>query len=87
LAVLAALLAGFPGLVLAASPFEAGANGSKVALLAILGPIAGIGVMASGIGALFGRISWLWFVGAVLGTILIFGSDQIVGWIRGLAGV
>lgn len=76
-----------PALAQAASPFETGANNGKAATLAILAPVAGIGVMGSGVLAFFGIIRWLWFIGAVLGTILIFGSDQIVAWIRTLAGI
>jgi type IV secretion system protein VirB2 len=76
-----------PGLAFAASPFETGASGGKTAILAILTPVAGIAVMATGVAAGFGRISWFWFVGVVIGIILIFGNDQIVTWIRALAGV
>ena len=43
--------------------------------------------MASGALAWFGRISWVWFMGAIVGTVLVFGAPQIVTWIRGMFGV
>jgi type IV secretion system protein VirB2 len=49
--------------------------------------VAAIAVMASGAMAWFGRISWWWFVGVVIGIVLVFGAPQIVAWIRGLFGV
>lgn len=69
------------------NPFATGTAGAKVSLLAILTPIAAIAVMVSGTLGWFGRISWWWFVGVVVGTVLVFGSDQIVAWIRALFGV
>jgi type IV secretion system protein VirB2 len=49
--------------------------------------VAVIAVMGSGALAWFGRISWLWFIGAIVGTVLVFGAPQIVAWIRGMFGV
>jgi type IV secretion system protein VirB2 len=43
--------------------------------------------MGSGALAWFGRISWLWFIGAIIGTVLVFGAPQIVAWIRSMFGV
>jgi type IV secretion system protein VirB2 len=43
--------------------------------------------MGSGIAALMAKISWWWMVGILLGTILVFGNDQIIAWIRQMAGV
>ena len=56
-------------------------------VLAILTPVAAIAVMGSGALAWFGRISWLWFIGAIIGTVLVFGAPQIVAWIRSMFGV
>jgi type IV secretion system protein VirB2 len=43
--------------------------------------------MATGALAWFGRISWWWLVGVLIGTVLVFGAPQIVSWIRGMFGV
>ena len=84
---LAALLVVLPGLAFAGSPFATGANATQTQLVAILTPLAAVAVMVSGVMAWFGRISWWWMVGVVLGTVLVFGGPQIVSWIRGMFGV
>lgn len=76
-----------PGLALAGSPFATGANATQTQLVAILTPLAAVAVMVSGVMAWFGRVSWWWMVGVVLGTVLVFGGPQIVSWIRGMFGV
>ncbi len=86
-AVIALLLAAFPDLALASSPFVRGSGAVQVEMLAILTPIAVIAVMGSGTLAWFGRISWMWFIGAVVGTVLVFGGPQIVAWVRSAFGV
>ena len=50
-------------------------------------PIAVLVVIGTGAAAAFGRISWGWAIGAIVGIAVIFGSEQIVAWIRGLFGV
>jgi type IV secretion system protein VirB2 len=84
LATWAALL---PALASAGSPFATGAAATQTQLVAILTPLAAVAVMVSGVMAWFGRISWWWMVGVVLGTVLVFGGPQIVSWIRGMFGV
>ncbi|MDM0001162.1 TrbC/VirB2 family protein [Variovorax sp. J22P240] len=86
-AVLAALVALAPELAAAGSPFATGANATQSQLVAILTPLAAVAVMVSGVMAWFGRISWFWMVGVMLGTVLVFGGPQIVSWIRGMFGV
>lgn len=82
------LLATVPQLVWAqTSPFSTGAGALQVNMLAILTPVAAIAVMGSGALAWFGRISWMWFAGAIVGTVLVFGAPQIVAWIRAMFGV
>lgn len=71
----------------AGSPFATGAGAMQVNMLTILTPVAVIAVMGSGALAWFGRISWMWFIGAIVGTVLVFGAPQIVAWIRGMFGV
>lgn len=79
---------GLPALALAqASPFETGANSTVNFVLTIATPIAVLLVIALGIAASVGKISWGWVIGALLGIAAIFGSQQIVAWIRGLFGV
>ena len=77
-----------PALVLAqASPFSTGATSFQTNFLTILTPVAVIAVMALGLAALFGRISWGWAVGGVAGIVLVFGAPQIVTWVRGMFSV
>lgn len=76
-----------PGLALAGSPFATGATASQAQILTILTPIAVIAVMVSGVMAWFGKISWWWLVGVIIGIVLVFGAPQIVSWIRGMFGV
>jgi type IV secretion system protein VirB2 len=73
--------------VKAGSPFATGTAAGQATILTILTPVAVIAVMTSGALAWFGRISWWWLVGVVVGTVLVFGAPQIVTWIRGLFGV
>ena len=77
-----------PELALAqASPFSTGATSFQTNFLAILTPIAVIAVMALGLAALFGRISWGWAAGGVAGIVLVFGASQLVAWVRGMFAV
>ena len=70
-----------------ASPFSTGATSFQTNFLAILTPIAVIAVMALGLAALFGRISWGWAAGGVAGIVLVFGAPQLVTWVRGMFAV
>jgi type IV secretion system protein VirB2 len=76
-----------PGLALAGSPFATGATASQAQILTILTPVAVIAVMVSGVMAWFGKISWWWLVGVIIGIVLVFGAPQIVSWIRSMFGV
>ena len=82
-------LALVPALVLAqaSSPFSTGTTSFQTNFLAILTPVAVIAVMALGLAALFGRISWGWAAGGVAGIVLVFGAPQIVTWVRGMFSV
>jgi len=86
-ATFALLCAALPELAFAASPFATGATASQAAILTILTPIAVVAVMVSGVLGWFGKISWWWLVGVVIGIVLVFGAPQIVAWIRGMFGV
>ncbi|EGL5344248.1 TrbC/VirB2 family protein [Salmonella enterica subsp. enterica serovar Ealing] len=76
-----------PGLCFADSPFANATQSGQTDILTIITPIVGVGVMVVGLLCLFGKISWWWFIGVVIGIILVFGHEQIISWIRGLAGV
>ena len=68
----------------ATAPFLNGGNQLKSDLISILTPIFGIGLLAAGGLALFGKIHWAWLGAAVVGAVLIFANDQVVSWLRTL---
>jgi type IV secretory pathway VirB2 component (pilin) len=70
-----------------ASPFDTGANSLVGFALTIATPIAILIVIGLAIAAAVGRISWGWVIGAIVGIAAIFGSPQIVAWIRSMFGV
>jgi type IV secretion system protein VirB2 len=77
-----------PALVFAqASPFNTGANSMVSFALTIATPIAVLIVIGLAIAAAVGKVSWGWVIGAIVGIAAIFGSQQIVAWIRQLFGV
>lgn len=77
-----------PALALAqTSPFTTGANSMVSFVLTIATPIAVLLVIALAIAAAVGRIAWGWVIGAIVGIAAIFGSQQIVAWIRSMFGV
>lgn len=84
---LAALIYLTPLYAFAASPFSTGATGFSTEMLAILTPFAGIAVMACGVACAMSKISWWWFAGVLIGIIMLFGHQQIVDFVRGIAGV
>lgn len=77
-----------PGLASAQqSPFDTGANSLVTFALQIATPIAILVVIGAAIAAAVGHISWGWVIGCIVGIAAIFGSPQVVAWIRGLFGV
>jgi type IV secretion system protein VirB2 len=70
----------------AASPFETGATNLVTAVTTIATPIAVLLVMALGVAAAAGRISWGWPLGVIVGIGLVFAAQPIVTWVRGLFG-
>jgi type IV secretion system protein VirB2 len=88
LAVAIASIALLPMLANAqSSPFDTGATGAVAFALRIATPVAILSVIGAGVAALVGRISWGWAIGGILGIAIIFGSPQIVAWVRGMFGV
>jgi type IV secretory pathway VirB2 component (pilin) len=71
----------------AASPFATGATNLVTSVIAIATPVAVLLVMALGIAAAAGRISWGWPLGVIVGIGLVFAAQPIVTWVRGLFGV
>ncbi len=86
LCLLAALAAPEMALAQATSPFETGATNLVTAITTIATPIAVLLVMALGIAAAAGRISWGWPLGVIVGIGLVFAAQPIVTWVRGLFG-
>jgi type IV secretion system protein VirB2 len=86
LCLLAALAAPEMALAQATSPFETGANNLVTSITTIATPIAVLLVMALGIAAAAGRISWGWPLGVIVGIGLVFAAQPIVTWVRGLFG-
>lgn len=82
-----ALLAAIAPAAFAQVPFAAGSAMLTADVLALVTPIAGLALIAVGVVAWFGKISWMWFAGLVVGILLVFGNQQIVSWIRGMFGV
>ncbi len=86
-------LAGSSGLLLfqssvaQTSPFTTGANALVTFALTIGTPIAVLIVIGVGIAAAARLMSWGWAIGVIAGIALIFGSSQIVTWVRGMFGV
>lgn len=69
------------------SPFDTGASSLVNFALTIATPIAILIVIGLAIAAAVGRIAWGWVIGAIIGIAAIFGSPQIVAWIRSMFGV
>jgi len=85
LCLFAALLA--PELAFSqASPFETGARNLVTSLTTLATPIAVLLVMALGVAAAAGRISWGWPIGVLVGVGLVFAAQPIVTWVRSLFG-
>jgi type IV secretory pathway VirB2 component (pilin) len=70
----------------AASPFETGATNLVTSVTTLATPIAVLLVMALGVAALSGRISWGWPLGVMVGIGIVFAAPNIVTWVRGLFG-
>lgn len=53
----------------------------------LLTPLIPLACGVFGVLCFIGRINWLWFAGALLGTCLFFGRDQVVTMFRAWLGV
>jgi type IV secretion system protein VirB2 len=73
--------------VVCAGPFTQGTTSLASDILTILTPVAVIAVMVAGALAWFGRISWVLAISVMVGIVLVFGSQQIVSWVRQLFGI
>jgi len=76
--------------VLQASPAFAQFTGTGTQatnwVVELLTPIIPLAVAVIGILAWTGRVNWGWFIGAIVGTMLFFGRDQVVSMLRGWTG-
>jgi type IV secretory pathway VirB2 component (pilin) len=87
LCAIAAVAAPELAMAQAASPFATGATNLVTSVITIATPVAVLLVMALGIAAAAGRISWGWPLGVIVGIGLVFAAQPIVTWVRGLFGV
>ena len=81
------IAASLSSLVYAATPFAGATSTLSNDILTLIAPLAGIGLIAVGVTCWFGKISWYWFGGMVVGIVLVFGNSQIVSWIRGVFSI
>jgi type IV secretion system protein VirB2 len=72
--------------VFAQSPFDTGAENLIIDFQTFATPVAAVIIIALGVTALAGRISWGWPIAAIAGIALIFGAQEIVDWVRTLFG-
>jgi len=88
LAVSLALASAVPDFALAqsTSPFETGATALVTSLTTLATPVAALLVMALGVAAAAGRISWGWPIGILIGIALLFAAPTVVTWMRSLFG-
>jgi len=70
----------------ATDPFETGANNLVTSLTTLATPIAVLLIMALGVAAAAGRISWGWPIGVIAGIGLIFAAPTLVTWAKSLFG-
>lgn len=68
----------------ATDPFESGANNLVTSLTTLATPVAVLLVMALGVAAAAGRISWGWPIGILIGVGLLFAAPTMVTWLKGL---
>jgi type IV secretion system protein VirB2 len=68
------------------SPFETGATALVTSLTTLATPVAALLVMALGVAAAAGRISWGWPIGILIGIALLFAAPTVVTWMRSLFG-
>jgi type IV secretion system protein VirB2 len=88
LALFLALAFATPEVALAqsTSPFETGATALVTSLTTLATPVAALLVMALGVAAAAGRISWGWPIGILIGVALLFAAPTVVTWLRSLFG-
>ncbi len=87
-ALAAAMLAGLCVLQVSPAFAQFTGTGSQATnwVVEFLTPVIPLAVAVIGILAWTGRVNWAWFIGAIIGTILFFGRDQVVSMLRGWTG-
>lgn len=76
-----------PEAAFAAMPFASGSNTVKADIISFVTPLIGVAIIALGLACGFGKLSWWWFGGVVVGVILVYGHEQIISWLRGAFGI
>lgn len=81
LAVVAMVLVSVPEVALAqAAPWEQTASRTYDLIMSIARWVAIIGMVACGLAALFGKLSWEWAGKIIIGMVLIFGGTHLVDY-------
>lgn len=83
-AILAAMVTAYNVAFAAAPRFASGGAELKNDLIVILTPFFGIGIIALGALAWFGKIHWMWCASACFGAVMVFANEQIIQWLRAL---
>jgi type IV secretory pathway VirB2 component (pilin) len=55
-------------------------------LVQLITPLIPIGCIVVAVTCMIGRINWMWFGAALLGTALFFGRDQVISMFRSWTG-
>ncbi|KLD35827.1 hypothetical protein TB15x_20635 [Xanthomonas perforans] len=86
-AALAALMIAVPGIALAqGQPWESTASNTYNLIMSVVRYVAIIGIVACGLAAFFGKLSWDWAGKIIIGLVLVFGAQQLVDYFRSAMG-
>lgn len=80
LAIAALAITLMPEMALAQQPWETTAEKTYDLIMSIARWIAIIGVVACGLAAIFGKLSWEWAGKIIIGLVLIFGGSYLVDY-------
>lgn len=69
-----------------AAPWEQAAQGTYDLIMSIARWVAIIGIVACGLAALFGKLSWEWAGKIIIGLVLIFGGTHLVDYFSSAMG-
>lgn len=69
-----------PDMAFAQQPWETAAEKTYDLIMSIARYVAVIGVVACGLAAIFGKLSWEWAGKIIIGLVLIFGGTYLVDY-------